>query len=341
LLETFSLASVLVVTKNNKDIIDRNLRSIFYQSYDNIEVVIIDSSDDESEQIIKQCIRNVNKKNFDVKYVHTKPKGVGAARNMAILACSGDYIIFLDADCYLPEDYVARAMELFLQDDKILTINITIKHDSKEKGLFARVLYLYDRARMRALGSSSKEDYFNFLTCRKQVFDLVGFFDDGLEAGEDLEWIARSEKCYKRSKSKGYKSVASDIVMFEEKGAWSLSQYWRKCLWYGGAFADFDYLKTGILPMAELFLMFTQVTYPVSLLLLLLHTLSYTFFIAHTLIFLAPTFYIIYKVCKQKNPSSILALIPLLIFYKSFFLLLGAMSKLCGKFRGSFGDAFR
>ena len=321
------LVSILVVTRNNKDAILRNLQSVFSQSYSNIEVVIIDSSSDDSPSIIKECIERCNSRRFGVRYIHTHPRGVGAARNLAIRECSGEYIVFLDSDCYVGEDYVERAMQIFLNDSKILAINVNIKHDSVEKGIFARAIQFYDQTRLRALGLSSRTDHLVFLTCRKKAFDLLGLFVENLEAGEDLEWIARSKKSLRQLEAEGYKAVTADLVMFEEKRAWSFGKYWRKCLWYGGAFADPDYLKASITTPMELAVMFVQVCYPISLFLFWLDYIEYSLLVLHTLGFLTPTLYILLRAQTQGNISRVIVLMPFLVMYKSFFLLLGAAMK--------------
>lgn len=322
------LASILVITKNDKDAIKRNLQSIFRQSYRNVEVVIVDSSDDDSPLDIKRYIKNYNASNFDVKYIHTEARGVGAARNTALKLSSGEYVFFVDADCYIPKDYVKRVVEIFSRDNKILSINIPIRQHPKDNGIFARTIHLYEHARYHTMRArASVCNHFEFWVCRKKVFEKVGLFNENLEAGEDTEWILRSKKFYQKLREDGYKAVTSNIEMYEEKRAWSFRQYWRKSVWYGEAFANLDYIKAqSVTSIIEIILMFIQVTYPLSIVLFLLNFNITYLFIAHTLGFVTPTIYIVYK-ARSKEKKGTLLLIPLLIFYKSVFLLLGAFRK--------------
>lgn len=320
------LASILVITRNDKDVINRNLQSVFCQSYQNVEVVIVDSSDDDPSLEIKRCIKNYNTRNFDVKYVHTEARGVGAARNTALKLSSGEYVFFVDADCYIPKDYVKRSVKIFSRNNRILSINITIKQYSKDNGIFARVLNFYENARYNITKPTC--DHFEFWVCRKKVFEKVGLFDENLEAGEDIEWILRSKKIYPQLEKEECKAVTLDIEMYEEKRAWSFRQYWQKSLWYGGAFANLNYIKVNLVTsMVEIILMLIQVTYPLSMVLFLLNFCTTSLFIIHTIGFFAPTVYVIYRTGGKCKKSTVL-LIPLLIFYKSCFLLLGAFLKI-------------
>jgi len=73
------------------------LASIFSQTFPPCEIIVIDSSPDETTPLLQE---------FSGKVVHIEqpPRGVSAARNAGIEAAKGDYIAFLDADdLWLPE----------------------------------------------------------------------------------------------------------------------------------------------------------------------------------------------------------------------------------------------
>jgi len=327
---TNDLASILIVTRNDEDIIERNLQSVFNQTYPNIEIVIVDSSDVGSPSTTKRCIRDYNFRSFKVKYAHTNARGVGAARNEALRLSSGKYIFFVDADCHVPKDYVKQAMEIFSRDDKLLSINIRIEYYPSDKGMFARSVYLYEQTRYHYKQRTlSPSENFEYWVCKKEVFDRVGLFDDNLEAGEDTEWISRSKKFYQQLREEGYKAVTSDITMCEDKQGWSFRDYWRKSMWYGGKFADLDYLKHNLIrSVIEIIFMLTQVMYPVTLIFfLLLNSHTNYLFVMHTFVFFAPTLYILCRAAIRKIVSITFLLTPLLIFYKSVFLILGALGK--------------
>ena len=98
------LVSVIIPAYNSADYIADTLASVFAQSFDDYEVILVnDGSPDTArfEQIIKPF--------FDkIIYLSRVNGGAAAARNTAIQASSGEYLAFLDGDdIWLPE-YLAE-----------------------------------------------------------------------------------------------------------------------------------------------------------------------------------------------------------------------------------------
>jgi GT2 family glycosyltransferase len=104
------LVSIALLTYNSADLIDATLDAIDAQTYPNIELHVLDNdSADETTQRLRE--RGVD---FDVS-----PRNVGFVRGMNALfeRASGDYVIFLNADCVLSRDFVARAVETAIHSE--------------------------------------------------------------------------------------------------------------------------------------------------------------------------------------------------------------------------------
>lgn len=86
------LVSVIIPCYNSESWIEETLLSVYNQSYQNIEVIIIDdgSTDRTKEIIVSQKKENI--------YFSQKNKGPSAARNLGIKMARGKYIAFLDSD---------------------------------------------------------------------------------------------------------------------------------------------------------------------------------------------------------------------------------------------------
>ncbi|EEM70691.1 MULTISPECIES: glycosyltransferase family 2 protein [Bacillus] len=95
--------SVIVPVYNSEKFISKCLESIIRQTYKNIEILIInDGSSDESETII-----NVYRKiDHRITYYYQNNSGPSKARNRGILNATGEYVIFLDSDDTVHENYV-------------------------------------------------------------------------------------------------------------------------------------------------------------------------------------------------------------------------------------------
>lgn len=90
--------SVIVPVYNAEKFLDRCLKSITSQSYENIEIIVIDDgSNDNSAQICDEFSLLEPR----AKVLHEVNKGVSAARNLGLATAKGDYIYFADADDFL------------------------------------------------------------------------------------------------------------------------------------------------------------------------------------------------------------------------------------------------
>lgn len=111
--------SVIVPVYNVEDQIANCIKTILQQTYENLELILIDdNSSDKSGQI---C----NKYSTDsrVKVIHNiKNYGVSYARNEGLKLASGDYIAFCDADDYYSENYVESMLATALKQNADITI---------------------------------------------------------------------------------------------------------------------------------------------------------------------------------------------------------------------------
>jgi glycosyltransferase involved in cell wall biosynthesis len=106
--------SIITCTCNSEKFLLRALDSIEHQTYKNIEHILNDSfSTDETLQIIKDYIAR-NKEKYSIKLIHTEPKGVGNALNVATHEATGDIIHYLHSDdYYLNEHSLEKVAEKF------------------------------------------------------------------------------------------------------------------------------------------------------------------------------------------------------------------------------------
>lgn len=96
------LISVVIPAYNVESCINRSVSSVLNQSFDDLEVIIIDDgSNDRTPSICDELA----KKDHRVKVLHQKNSGVSEARNVGIRHSLGKYIFFLDADDWLDLNY--------------------------------------------------------------------------------------------------------------------------------------------------------------------------------------------------------------------------------------------
>ena len=101
--------SVIVPIYNASEYLSRSIESILNQSYENLEIILIDDcSTDNSKEIIKK---------YALKDTRIKPfysevnQGVSKSRNIGLKSVSGDYVMFMDADDYIVKDMIKIMLE--------------------------------------------------------------------------------------------------------------------------------------------------------------------------------------------------------------------------------------
>lgn len=94
--------SVVVPVYNAEKTIERCVNSISGQSFQDLEILLIDDgSKDESGSICDRLAGQDER----IMVVHKANQGVSATRNKGMEMASGKYLLFVDCDDYLPKDY--------------------------------------------------------------------------------------------------------------------------------------------------------------------------------------------------------------------------------------------
>jgi len=106
-----SLVSVIIPTYNCSQYICKAIVSIKNQTYDNLEIIVVD---DGSEDSTRQVIEELNDR--AIRYIYQHNQGVAQARNTGILAARGEYIAYVDADDEIDEKTLQTCYEAVIRD---------------------------------------------------------------------------------------------------------------------------------------------------------------------------------------------------------------------------------
>ena len=94
-MNTYPLVSVVIPTYNRKELLIEALKSVFKQTYSNLEIIVVDDS---SEDGTKEALSRFRKyPNFRYLLIHHTGYP-GVVRNRGISELNGEYIAFLDSD---------------------------------------------------------------------------------------------------------------------------------------------------------------------------------------------------------------------------------------------------
>lgn len=107
------LVSAVITTYNRPSYLQRAVRSVLEQTYDNIELIVVD---DHSDTHASDVLSELDFTDLtDFQYVrHGQNRGANAARNTGIQLSSGEYIAFLDDDDRWAPKKIERQIDVFL-----------------------------------------------------------------------------------------------------------------------------------------------------------------------------------------------------------------------------------
>lgn len=101
------LVSIVVPIYNCEKYIEDCIRSLLNQTYDNLQIVLVD--DGSKDQTYQLCSCFIDKR---ILLLHKENGGASSARNYGMRYAQGEYLLFADSDDYLENDAVRTLVEL-------------------------------------------------------------------------------------------------------------------------------------------------------------------------------------------------------------------------------------
>lgn len=115
-----STISIIVPVYNVENYLAKCLDSLVNQTYQNIEILVVnDGSKDSSEKIIQDYAQKFPEK---IRAFNKKNGGLSDARNFGIDHATGDYIGFVDSDDYITETMFEEMLNLALKHQAEMVI---------------------------------------------------------------------------------------------------------------------------------------------------------------------------------------------------------------------------
>lgn len=168
------LISVIVTTRNNEPTLDACLRSIKEQTYEPLELLVVDNnSSDRTAEIAKQY----------TDLVFTKGPERSAQRNYAAAKANGTYVLIIDSDMELSENVVKDCVEAITQDDR--TKAVIIPEESFGEGFWAKCKKL---ERSFYVGQDAIEAARFF---PRDLYLELGGYNEHMTGGEDWDLTRR------------------------------------------------------------------------------------------------------------------------------------------------------
>lgn len=108
-----SLVSIIVPVYNTEKWLIECVKSLLDQTYQNIEILLIDDGSKEECATLCDSFSDVR-----VRVFHQKNAGVSSARNKGLDKAKGEYICFVDSDDMVDKNYCLYMLEALMQENK-------------------------------------------------------------------------------------------------------------------------------------------------------------------------------------------------------------------------------
>lgn len=186
--------SILVPIYGVEKFIARCAASLFEQTYENLEYIFVDDcSPDKSVEILKNEIGNYPNRVHQIRILrHTKNKGLGAARNTAVNAATGDFIYHVDSDDFIDKECIRLcvAEQIKTDADVISVYYLTngLKRNVVKKSLNTQNPRLLNQS---VITHSIPNNVWGRLIRKSLYIDNDIRVQDGVNMSEDLNVLPR------------------------------------------------------------------------------------------------------------------------------------------------------
>ncbi|MGB9986009.1 glycosyltransferase [Salarchaeum japonicum] len=112
------MVSIVLPTYNEERIVEKKLDDLLELDYpmENIEVVVVDSSDDATREIIRDYFKDLDAPSLTL-IEEDERRGLAPALNDAYAAAENEMVVKTDCDSYLPNDVLREAAANLADDD--------------------------------------------------------------------------------------------------------------------------------------------------------------------------------------------------------------------------------
>jgi glycosyltransferase involved in cell wall biosynthesis len=197
--------SFILVTYNEIGMIEKCLDSIIAQEYQEFELIIVDGmSNDGTYEYITKFINNYNGK-IKIRLLINQKRILAAGWNIGLKVAEAPYVIRIDAHATIPIDFLSKNIYgLKKCDNKVAGIGGKIITKTIENNILTSTINLFYSSKVgvgssfRTKSKSGYSDTVPFALYEKEIFNIVGYFDENMKRNQDNDF-------HGRLRSHGYK----------------------------------------------------------------------------------------------------------------------------------------
>lgn len=211
--------SIIIPAYNEEKVIGACLESLEQQTYNNLEIIVVD---DGSVDRTLQILRNIESNNPTVRVLKQDHKGAGAARNLGAKEAKGETLVFVDADMVFDSKFIEmltkpirekKLLGTFSKEEYVLNKdNVWSKCWNINKGLPVNRMHQEDYPNLQPVFRAVLKKEFD----QVNGFDTIGYIDD-----------------HSLSKKLGQQAISAPGAIFYHRNPENLQEIFSQARWIG------------------------------------------------------------------------------------------------------------
>lgn len=168
--------SVIVPVYNVEKYLKKCVNSILEQTYQNIEVILVDDGSTDKSGLLCDEMRETDNR---IRVIHKENGGLSSARNAGIEKAEGDYLGFIDSDDYIERDMFETLIKAIKRTEKDIAccgrivdifgeysnVEFALNHETEYSTVEAiREVLLLEKIDVSACDKLYKRELFNQMT---------------------------------------------------------------------------------------------------------------------------------------------------------------------------------
>jgi GT2 family glycosyltransferase len=211
------LITVGLCVRSLDEVKTETISSIINQDFpkEELELIIVTSKYKDNVGYIDQILG----KHLKVRLLNDKGKGLAVARQLVVDNAIGKYILWVDGDVVLSQDFIKRQLDFINKNPRLGVVVGQFRHANLEGRYIANVMSLY--------WSLQKLIYFGATLCRVEALKDVGGFDKRIKgASEDTDLVFRLILRH-------WKLAINSDAQFFHKQRETIKDLLKRGVWYG------------------------------------------------------------------------------------------------------------
>jgi len=179
------LISIIVPVYNVEKYLRKCIDSIINQTYENIDIILIDDgSTDSSSEICNEY----SKKDKRIKVIHKENRGVSSARNEGIKHARGEWITFIDSDDWIEKNFCEILLKKVLETKSDVALcgynRINNKKTEKINAKNRELIFNCNEYLIKSLNPQTGFGFCHMKLIKKEILKGI-YFNENIVVGED------------------------------------------------------------------------------------------------------------------------------------------------------------